>query len=89
MFSLCLTEGEDFTTTPDNTLTINPGQTQSCFSIEITDDSDPENIEAFSISFSFPGMPSITPVSSMVTILDDDVGMSPLSLRFVPQQHHP
>ena len=74
---LTLTEGEDFISITDS-LIFNPGMTQSCFEILITNDANPESSEAFTIDLSFnqlPDAPVIPPVSIMVTIIDTDQGI--------------
>ena len=68
-------ENEDFISNTDS-LVISPGETESCVEIIITDDKSPESSETFSIDFTFdlpPDTTPIPPVSSMVTIVDNDV----------------
>ena len=74
---MCHAEIEDFIG-GSATVQFNPGESEACFEIIITDDSNPESPETFAIDFSFslpPDMPGNIPsVSSMVTIIDNDVG---------------
>ena len=73
---MILSENEDFVGNADF-LVINPGETESCVEIVITDDTIPESSETFSIDFTFelpPGMTPVPPVSTMVTIVDNDIG---------------
>ena len=68
-------ENEDFISNTDS-LVISPGETESCVEIIITDDKSPESSETFSIDFTFdlpPDTTPIPPISSMVTIVDNDV----------------
>ena len=79
------TENEDFISIADSVV-LNPGETESCFEITITDDSSPEPSETFSINFSFslpPDTPAVPSISSMVTIIDNDVGMLNLCDRIL------
>ena len=57
---------------------LRPGVSQACVEVTVRDDSDPESPETFSIEFSFdlpPNAPPVPPISTMVTIIDNDMGM--------------
>ena len=67
---LTLTEDEDFISNTDS-LIFNPGMTQSCFEILITDDANPESSEAFTIDLSFNQLPDAP------TIIDTNFTVRP------------